>query len=28
MAMSSVISKRVTAFRERLDVGTKAEDED
>jgi uncharacterized membrane protein len=28
MAMSSVISKRVTNFRERLDAGTRAEDED
>jgi len=28
MAMSSAISKRVTSFRERLDAGTRAEDED
>jgi len=28
MAMSSVISKRVTNFRERLDAGTRSEDED
>ena len=28
MAMSSAISKRVTNFRERLDAGTRAEDDD
>jgi uncharacterized protein DUF4229 len=28
MAMSSAISRRVTSFRERLDAGTKAEDDD
>ena len=28
MAMSSVISKRVTSFKERLDAGTRAEDDD
>lgn len=27
-AMSSAISKRVTGFRERLDAGTRAEDDD
>jgi uncharacterized protein DUF4229 len=28
MAMSSAISRRVTDFRERLDAGTRAEDDD
>jgi len=28
MAMSSVISKRVTSFKERLDAGTRAEDDE
>jgi uncharacterized membrane protein len=28
MAMSSAISKRVTSFKERLDAGTRAEDDD
>ena len=28
MAMSSVISKRVSSFKERLDAGTRAEDDD
>jgi uncharacterized protein DUF4229 len=28
MAMSSIITKRLTSFRERLDAGTRSEDQD